>query len=54
MQTSPTAATGLQDISTYGWIEVHAVPEPGTWAFMIGGLLVAGTLVRRRAAHRRW
>ncbi len=35
-------ASALRDIA------VTAVPEPGTWALMVGGLLAVGSLARRR------
>ena len=31
-------------------ISYNAVPEPGTWALMIGGFGLAGALLRRRRA----
>jgi hypothetical protein len=32
-------------------VEITAVPEPGTWALMIGGLGLMGSIARRRAAR---
>jgi hypothetical protein len=36
------------DLGAIGAHEVVAVPEPGTWALMLGGLAAVGSLVRRR------
>jgi hypothetical protein len=33
-------------------IEITAVPEPATWALMIGGFALVGTLARRRHTAR--
>lgn len=41
---SPTAATGLLDLKTYGWIEVQAIPEPSTVALMLAGIVMLVTL----------
>lgn len=53
----PTLDSGLlwqtHDLYTDGVLRVAAVPEPGTWALMLGGLaFVAGTTVRRRSVQR--
>lgn len=47
--TPPTyPAFGL--VQTYSITVTAAVPEPGTWATLCAGLVVLGTLVRRRNA----
>jgi hypothetical protein len=38
--------------STSGNFFVTAVPEPNTWAFMIGGLLMGAGIVRRRSMKK--
>lgn len=38
------------DLDAIGAHEVSAVPEPGTWALMLGGLAAVGSLARRRRA----
>lgn len=47
----PAAPTGLLDMTTYGWIEVQAIPEPKTTALMVGGL--AAMLLFARSRFRR-
>lgn len=41
------AASGFIDYVT---LDTGAVPEPGTWALMIGGFGMAGAMIRRRKA----
>lgn len=47
----PAAPTALLDMTTYGWIEVQAIPEPKTTALMVGGL--AAMLLFARSRFRR-
>jgi hypothetical protein len=35
----------------YGVAGMSAVPEPAGWAMMIGGLVLAGAMIRRRQTH---
>ena len=46
------AFTGPVDVSKFSfaglWSEVAGVPEPSTWALMIGGFGLAGVALRRR------
>lgn len=46
-------STGFNsNVMLQGLFTVSAVPEPASWGLGLGGLLVAGTLARRRSAHR--
>lgn len=42
----PLSPTGLLDMTTYGWIEVQAIPEPGTTALILAGLAIVLLVVR--------
>ena len=37
-----------------GWLQVPGVPEPASWAMMIGGFALAGAVMRRQAAKVRF
>jgi hypothetical protein len=40
--------SAADQLGLVGRIDVQAVPEPGTWALMLAGLLVVGSIVRKR------
>jgi hypothetical protein len=46
--TGGAGTTNGFDLDAIGAHEVTLVPEPGTWALMLGGLAAVGSLVRRR------
>ncbi|MFN9848492.1 MAG: PEPxxWA-CTERM sorting domain-containing protein [Alphaproteobacteria bacterium] len=51
--SAPTVATPGFDVGYFGanfTYDVGAIPEPGTWALMIGGFGLAGAMLRRRRA----
>ena len=43
-----TQTGGSDFVKLYGLTETPAVPEPASWAMMIGGLAVVGSAMRRR------
>ncbi|MBN8832151.1 MAG: PEP-CTERM sorting domain-containing protein [Sphingomonadales bacterium] len=43
-----TWVEGKQDLLFYTFTPANAVPEPATWAMMIGGFGLAGAAMRRR------
>jgi hypothetical protein len=40
--------SSTDQLGLVGRIDVQAVPEPSTWALMIAGVLLVGTIVRKR------
>jgi hypothetical protein len=47
-----TGATNIPDAGYHGTITVTAVPEPETYAMLLAGLGLMGTIARRRSAKK--